>query len=184
MKLLTLISVLATSMTLVSADAKPTAKDKPKPNPRLQLGPPDRFANHLKARDDKCGPTPMCQASASQEPGAPPACANSFAGCKFDQFPCTNHMTPKWTPAHHCYCILATKQAMDAYCQEGGFKGGRNPWKHYYAVQCYGAANDQICQKECKNQNLGNGRINKANPGGPFKDSKKELAKFKTNAIA
>ncbi|KAF4332247.1 hypothetical protein FBEOM_13967 [Fusarium beomiforme] len=134
MKFSALISVFATSATLVSADS------------RLQVRVPDGSVNHLKAhlkaRDAGC-PRPMCQPPANEKPGDAPACASTYEECEFDQFPCTDHMTPKWTDTHHCYCILATKKAMDAYCQEQGFKHGHNPFKYYYAVQCLGPANDQ-----------------------------------------
>ncbi|KAF5718534.1 hypothetical protein FMUND_5211 [Fusarium mundagurra] len=158
MKLLTLISAFATA-SLVSADQ------------RAQLRGHDGSPNHLSVRDSTC-PRPMarskrCQPPASQDPNEPPACGDSYASCKFDQFPCERYFTPKVTDTHFCYCILADKQAMDSYCQEQGFKSGSNPWKYWYAVECHGAANDKVCDKDCQNQGRGNGRIDKANPNGP-----------------
>ncbi|KAF5598251.1 hypothetical protein FPCIR_3273 [Fusarium pseudocircinatum] len=152
MKFITLISAFATA-GLVSADQ------------RAQLHSPGGSVRRLSARDSTC-PRPMCQTPASQGPNDPPACGDSYASCKFDQFPCDDYMTPKVTDTHHCYCILANKQAMDAYCQERGFKSGRNPWKYYYAVECHGAANDQVCNKDCHDQGRGHGRIDKAHPNG------------------
>ncbi|KAF5724583.1 hypothetical protein FMUND_626 [Fusarium mundagurra] len=154
MKLITLISAFATA-ALVSADQ------------RAQLRAPDGAVHRLSARDSTC-PRPMCQTPASQDPNGPPACGDTYKACKFDQFPCEDYMTPKVTTTHHCYCILANKQAMDSYCQERGFKSGSNPWKYYYAVECHGAANDKVCDNDCQAQGRGDGRIDKANPNGPF----------------
>ncbi|RBA14442.1 hypothetical protein FPRO05_03234 [Fusarium proliferatum] len=153
MKLLTLISALATA-SLVSADQ------------RSQLEHPNWRANKLSVRGNTC-PRPMCQTPPSQGPNDAPACGDSYAACKFDQFPCDDHMTPKVTDTHHCYCIFADNRAMTAWCQERGFKSGNNPWIYHYAVQCYGATSDKVCNDFCQFQDLGNGRINKANPNGP-----------------
>ncbi|KAF5967089.1 hypothetical protein FCOIX_12138 [Fusarium coicis] len=153
MKFLTLISAFATA-SLVSADQ------------RAQFGAPNGSPNHLRARDNSCH-KPMCKPPPGQGPNDPPACGDSYAQCKFDQFPCDDHMTPKVTDTHWCHCILADNQAMTAWCQERGFKRGDNPWIHHYAVQCYGAASDKVCNDFCQFEGLGNGRINKANPNGP-----------------
>ncbi|KAF9770264.1 hypothetical protein IL306_012214 [Fusarium sp. DS 682] len=153
MKLSIFISAFATSASLVSAESRHQA--------RVPHGSP----NHLNARDATC-PRPMCQKPAGQKPNDPPSCATCYDGCEFDKFPCTDYMTPKWTDTDHCYCILATDQAMDAYCQERGFKSGCNPWKYYYAVECHGPANDQVCEKDCQAQGRGHGRVNKYDPNG------------------
>ncbi|KAI7758439.1 hypothetical protein LZL87_013845 [Fusarium oxysporum] len=142
MKFFTFLSAFATA-ALVSADS------------RHQAGAPDGSVNHLNARAATC-PRPMCKTPANQDPNGPPACAPSFAGCKFDKFPCGEHWTPKRTDTQNCYCIAAHKKDMDAICQEQGFKSGTNPWIYYYAIQCRGPANDQVCHKDCQNNGLGN----------------------------
>ncbi|KAF5686345.1 hypothetical protein FCIRC_2901 [Fusarium circinatum] len=152
MKLLTFISAFAT-VGLVAADQ------------RSQLEHPNWPPSRLSARGSTC-PRHMCQTPANQDPNGPPACGDSYAACKFDQFPCDEYFSPKVTDTHHCYCILANKQAMNEYCQSLGFKSGTNPWKYYYAVECHGAANDQVCNTDCHNQGRGNGRIDKAHPNG------------------
>ncbi|KAF5648589.1 hypothetical protein F52700_905 [Fusarium sp. NRRL 52700] len=153
MKFLTLISAFATA-SLVAADQ------------RSQLKHPKLPPRHLSARDGSCN-FPMCQTPASQGPNDPPACGDSYAACEFEQFPCDEYFTPKVTETHHCYCILADRKAMNEYCRSIGFKSGMNPWKHFYAVECHGAANNEVCNQDCHNQDRGNGRIDKANPNGP-----------------